>query len=275
MSWNIIAKKELQDASRSRRLFALIVMFILFFAGAAFVVVKVTNALTNTGAANVPAILSLTLPLGVFLPAVGIFSGYRSIVGERESGSLKLLLSLPHSRTDVVLGKFIGRTALVSTATVIGFLIGGIVTLVLGAPLPVGDYLLLIVLSVVLGAAFVSISVGISAGLRSENLIVFIGFGLVILFTMLWGILTALFGLLLRRYNIGSEASQADIVSFIQALNPQTGFNYAYSAVSAVNKTPAADVFWQQGWFGFVVLAVWIVVPLAFGCWRFNRAELT
>lgn len=275
MSWRIIAKKELRDASRSRRLFALIVAFVLFFAGAAFVVIKITNVLGGAGSSDTPVILSLTAPLGIFLPAVGIFAGYRSIVGERESGSLKLLLSLPHSRTDVVLGKFLGRTALVSTATIVGFLVGGLVTLLLGASLPVADYLVLVVLSVVLGAAFVSISVGISAGIRSENLIVFIGFGLVILFTMLWGILTMLFGLLLRQYSLGSEAVQTDIVSFLQALNPQNGFSYAYAAVSTVNRAPSADVFWQQNLFGFVVLAFWILVPLAFGRWRFNRAELT
>ncbi|RRJ29408.1 ABC transporter permease subunit [Halocatena pleomorpha] len=274
MSWSVIAKKELRDASRSRRLFALIVTFVLFFAGAAFVIIKVMNTFGGNVSPETPAILSLTIPLGIFLPAVGIFSGYRSIVGERESGSLKLLLSLPHSRTDVVLGKFLGRTALVGSATLIGFLVGGIVTVALGAELPIVDYLSLIVLSVVLGAAFVSISVGFSASIRSEDLIVFIGFGLVLLFTMLWGVLTSLIGMLLRRYDLGSQTFQADIVSFIRALNPQRGFNSAYSSLSMLNNT-SGDVFWQEGWFGFIVLAFWIVVPLAFGMWRFNRTELT
>ncbi|KZN24833.1 hypothetical protein A4G99_10955 [Haladaptatus sp. R4] len=214
-------------------------------------------------------------PIGIFLPAVGIFAGYRSIVSERESGSLKLLLSLPHTRTDVVIGKFIGRTTIVAIATVIGFVVGGGIILALGATFPVGSYLSLLVLSLVLGAAFVSISIGVSAALKSEDLIVLIGFGLVILFTLLWGILTGIFGLVLDRYGIGSSAFQQDLLSFIQILNPKTAFNYAFSTVSAVNKIPEGHLFWQHGWIGFVVLGLWIVLPLAFGRWRFAHAELT
>lgn len=275
MSWRVIAKKEVRDASRSRRLFALIVAFVLFFAGVSFVVIKISNFFQGNDSVQIPVIVSLTTPLGIFLPAVGIFSGYRSIVGERESGSLKLLLSLPHTRTDVVLGKFIGRAAIVSLATVIGFLVGGAIIVALGATLAVTDYLVLVLLSLVLGATFVSVSVGVSAGLRSENLIVLIGFGLVVLFTLLWGVLTAVLGLILRRYGIGSAAFQTDLLSFIRVVNPQTAFKHAFSAVSAANTAPAADAIWQQGWFGFVVLALWIVLPLAFGRWRFARAELT
>lgn len=80
---------------------------------------------------------------------------------------------------------------------------------------------------------------------------------------------------LLDRYGIGSSAFQQGLLSFIQILNPKTAFNYAFSTVSAVNKIPEGHLFWQHGWIGFVVLGLWIVLPLAFGRWRFAHAELT
>ncbi|KZN24834.1 hypothetical protein A4G99_10960 [Haladaptatus sp. R4] len=48
MSWRVIAKKEFRDASRSRRLFALILVFVLFFAGTSFVIIKIIDVLAET-----------------------------------------------------------------------------------------------------------------------------------------------------------------------------------------------------------------------------------
>jgi len=49
----------------------------------------------------------------LFLPLVAIFAGYAAISKERTGGSLKLLLSLPHSRKDVIIGKVVGRCGVV------------------------------------------------------------------------------------------------------------------------------------------------------------------
>jgi ABC-2 type transport system permease protein len=53
-------------------------------------------------------------------PIVGVVVGYNAVSGGRESGSLKLLLSLPHSRADVVFGKVVGRGAALSLAVFAG-----------------------------------------------------------------------------------------------------------------------------------------------------------
>ncbi|MFH5802207.1 ABC transporter permease subunit [Haladaptatus sp. CMAA 1911] len=275
MSWIAVAKKDIRDAARSRRLLSLIALFVLFFAGASYFFVKVTNTYEVENANELAIILSLTTPTAIFLPAVGILSGYRSVVGERDSGSLKLLLSLPHTRTDVLLGKFIGRATIVSVATVIGLIASGVVIVALGAPLPIVDYLLFAFLAIFLGASFVSISVGLSAGLSSENIVVAIGFGLVVLFTMLWDILNIVLALGLDYFNIGSQIVQMDIISFINSINPRQAFYAAYTLVNSASQTSTADVFWQQGWFGFVVLLLWLIMPLVFGYWRFTRAELS
>lgn len=35
-----------------------------------------------------------------------------------------------------------------------------------------------------------------------------------------------------------------------------------------------SDAFYAQGWFGFVVLAFWLLIPLALGYLRFNSTDL-
>jgi ABC-2 type transport system permease protein len=36
----------------------------------------------------------------------------------------------------------------------------------------------------------------------------------------------------------------------------------------------AGDPFYIQGWFMIVILAAWVVVPLALGTWRFGNAQI-
>ena len=274
MSWATVAKKDFQDAARSRRLLALVAVFVLFVAGASYFFIRTTNSIDQQGAEELGVLLALSAPVGTFFPLIGILTGYRSVVGERESGSLKLLLSLPHTRGDVVLGKFVGRTAVVSLAALVGFVVGGGVILALGAPLPAVDYLAFVMLALVLGAAFVSVGVGLSAGFKSENVVVMGGFGLVILFTLLWNVLTFALALVLQYFGVGSATFREEVVSFVSALNPQQAFNLAFTTVASVDPIGTVDGFWQQGWFGFLVLGLWVLVPLAFGHWRFNRAQL-
>lgn len=69
--------------------------------------------------------------------------GYRAIVGERESGSLKFLLGLPHTRRDVILGKLIGRVSTVTVAVLVGFAIVGVHLLVIAETFSVAAYALL------------------------------------------------------------------------------------------------------------------------------------
>lgn len=280
MSTLAIARKDFSDSARSRRLWALIVVFVLFVAGLAFYFAEVAPAGQNPNAGSLALIGSLLLPTAILLPAIGILTGYRSVIGERESGSLKLLLSLPHRRSDVVFGKFVGRSAVVALAVVVGFAVGGVVLFGLADNVPLDDYALLVVMTILLGATFVSIGVGLSAGLRSETLVVVIGGGLVVLFTLLWQVLLLALSLVLAFFEVGGQALRGDIITFLAVLSPRQAFLVAYSSLTTANQNVSAptganlDAFWLQDWFGFVVLAFWLVVPLGLGYLRFKNADL-
>jgi ABC-2 type transport system permease protein len=99
---------------------------------------------------------------------LGLMVAYASIVGERSSGSLKLLLGLPYSRRDVVLGKLVGRAAVFVAATVAAFAVGFLVLLTYGVVAPI-DYLFLVALTVLLGVAYVSVAIAVSASIRTRS----------------------------------------------------------------------------------------------------------
>lgn len=280
MSTLAVARKDFSDSARSRRLWVLIAVFVIFVAGLAYYFAEIANAGQNPNAGSLALIGSLLVPTAILLPAIGILTGYRSVIGERESGSLKLLLSLPHRRRDVVLGKLVGRSAVVALAVVIGFAVGGAVLFGLASNIPLGDYALLVLLTILLGVTFVSIGVGLSAGLRSENLVVILGFGLVVLFTLLWQVLLFALSLVLGNFEVGSQALRMDVITFLAVLSPRQAFLLAYSGLSSANRNVTAqggmtsNELWMQDWFGFVVLAIWLVVPLALGYLRFKDADL-
>jgi len=67
---------------------------------------------------------------------MALIAAYLAIAGERESGSLKLLLGLPPSRGEVLVGKFLGRSGVVAIGLVLGFLVSGVVTVAIYGGLP-------------------------------------------------------------------------------------------------------------------------------------------
>ncbi|MFD1513816.1 ABC transporter permease subunit [Halomarina rubra] len=278
MSMMAVARKDFRDAARSRRLLALIALFVLFVGGLAYFFADIAGTGADEG--GFALVISLLVPTAILLPAIGVLTGYRAVSNERETGSLKILLSLPHSREDVVFGKFLGRSLVVTLAIVVGFAVGGLVLAVLASSFPTVEYVLFTLLTILLGVTFVSIGVGLSSGIESENLVVTIGIGLVILFTLLWQVLLLAAMLILDNFEIGSAATQADIVTFLAVLSPRQAFLIAFSAITPADQNVNApgganvDAFWLQDWFGFVVLAFWLVVPLALGYLRFRRADL-
>src|SRR5262249_40974558 len=81
---------------------------------------------------------------------------------EREEGSLEVLLAQPIERPSVVLGKFCGLAAALAAALLGGFGAAGVVVGVAGADADVGGYLMLLVRTIELGLAFLSLGLWIA-----------------------------------------------------------------------------------------------------------------
>lgn len=239
---------------------------------------------TGTGGdqSTVTIVLGLLSPAGLLVPIIGLLVGYKAVVGERESGSLKCLLSLPHTRRDVVFGKVIGRTGVVAVSIIIGFAVGGIALYVFTEAVSLLNYLVFTVTTILLGLVFVSLAVGLSSATASTIRAAWGAFGLFALFQFIWGIL----GFLLLFVTTGSPIPQPPVPDWyllFSRLNPQAAYQAAATAAlpgtgSVTNVLASGSSsdfpFFLEGWFGFVILAFWLVIPLGLGYLRFQSTDL-
>ncbi|MGB9986952.1 ABC transporter permease subunit [Salarchaeum japonicum] len=165
MSWSVIAKKDFQDAMRSRMLWGLTALFVLFMAGMAYLF----QVFTESGGTGDPTVDTLGLiaflssPVTLLVPITGLVVGHKAIAGEVESGSAKLLLSLPHSRRDAVVGKVVGRAAVLSLSILVGLVASLLVMVALYDEYTLTSFAIFGVFSLVLGAVYTAIGVGISS----------------------------------------------------------------------------------------------------------------
>jgi len=287
MSWQAVAEKDFRDAIRSRLLLVLTGLFVLFAGGAAYFAAQIRPpAQVQFGGelTTLALIGGLTSPVAVFIPIVAIAAAYRSIAGERQSGSLKLLLSLPNSREDVVFGKFIGRAGVVSVALLIGFTVGLFVVATLAEEFSALEYLVFVFVSLLLAYVFVSIAVGVSAFTTSTSRAAYGAFGIFILFQFLWNVLVA--GFVYVGNGFGFPGPEEEFPEWLQTsaefltiIDPtaayQQGVLWVIRQLADESGQQAAQgPAYIQDWFGFVVLFFWIAMPLLIGYWRFERVDL-
>ncbi|MFC7156573.1 ABC transporter permease subunit [Halomarina halobia] len=274
--WLGVARKDFRDAIRSRTLLSLTVLFVLFVAGASFLFVEVLPLpLNSTGV----LLTSLLTPTSVLVPLIGLLVGYRAVVGERESGSLKLLLSLPYTRGDVLFGKLVGRAGVVFVSVVVGFLTGAVAVLALLRGFDPSVYLAFLAVTLLYALAFVAIGVGISAATASTTRAAVVAFGAFVLFQFLWGPLNDLLVYAVDgTFPAFGAATAPDWSQFLRRLNPQEAYGAAARvAIGTANRAaePGSQPLYLRDELGLPILALWVVVPLALGYRRFRRADLT
>jgi len=287
MSWVAVARKDFRDAIRSRMFWALAIVFGLLSIGIGGAYGYFTDELARSVPANeagIGLVFFVQSPITIFIMFISAIICHKSIVGEWEQGSLKLLLSLPHTRSDVILGKIVGRAGVISVPA-IGSLVLGLglgAALLGGSVLTSVDFLAVaagfLVAILVYIALYVSIFVGVSAITRSSSLAVAGSVALIVL-QFFWSIiLSILFILLESTFDISGNA---DWMYLLRMLMPNTAFNEVLNAsLSAMTEWPLSanagdiDAVYASPWVAAVILVLWIVVPVAIGYWRFESADL-
>ncbi|QGN07316.1 ABC transporter [Halorhabdus sp. CBA1104] len=109
MSTLAVAKKDFRDALRSRALWGLSALFVLLSVLIAYAFGEFTTEMGVEEQTAEGLAYFLASQIGLFVSVTAIVIAYKAIAGERESGSIKILLSLPHTRRDVLAGKVLGR----------------------------------------------------------------------------------------------------------------------------------------------------------------------
>ena len=267
-----IAAKEFHDRIRNRWVLAVAVVFTAF----ALTIVYFGAAQAGTvGFQSIEHTIASLVSLVIYLiPLIALMLGFDAIVGERERGALDLLLSLPVTRLEVLLGKYLGLAAALTLSTVIGF---GLTGAMLASRLDMSGlfhYTGFVISSVLLGCAFLSLAVMLSTfasdRARASGLAIGTWFFFVLVFDLLLlGALVASGGKLEYRW-VG------DWFPYALLFNPTDVFRILniFSMEDVRTLYGLSTVFPAQlarpGVLGGVML-LWIVVPLMFAALRFRR----
>lgn len=282
MSIIVIAKKDFQDAIRSRGLLALTVLFTVFITGGVCVSTLIPKGVGVGGnQTSITITLGLLPPTGLLVPIIGLLAGYKAVAGEREDGSLKFLLGLPHTRRDVILGKVLGRAAVVTVSIIIGFAVGGVALHVLTNAFSLANYLVFIIATIQLGVVFVSLGVALSTVTSSTAHAAWGVFGLFAIFHFIWEIV----GFIVVFISTGSllRPPVPGWYLLFMRLNPQNAYQAAATAklsdsglfADALVSDPTSGLsVLLEGWVGFVLLALWSVIPLGLAYSQFQRSDL-
>jgi ABC-2 type transport system permease protein len=277
MSWRVIAAREFSDAVRSRLLWGLVAIVAVVIGGTASVplLIPAMNAslLTGLGAASEFA--------AILVPVVALVAAYLAIAGERESGSLRLLLGLEPNRRTVVLGKFLGRSAVVAAGLAAGFLLAGVVLFLAYGSLQPVAFLTVLGLTVVLGVSYVGIAVGISAATGTRARAMTLGIATYLSLSLLWDLFPQGAHLVVE----GAPPSGAVPGWFVllEGLSPSGAYSAlvtrALSAAEPAFPGPEALLggpvpVYAQWWVFAAILLVWTLLPLLVGGWVFERADL-
>lgn len=277
MTWAVIAGKEFTDAVRARVLWALVAVIGLLTGG----LTALTRFLPGIEPDPLVALGAASEFAAILVPILALVAAYLAVAGERESGSLKVLLGLPPSRGEVLLGKFLGRSAVVAVGLVLGFVVAGVATALAYGDLPVARFAGITALTVVLGLAFVGLAVGISAATATRARAMTVSIAVYLVFVLLWDVVPQ--GLY---FLVNGSPPGAVVPAWFLALETASPPG-AYSAlVATVLGAGTPDLpglaarlggplpFYLQPWFQAVVLGLWTVVPLGLGYRRFERADL-
>jgi len=224
-----IAKKEFMDNWRNKWIIAVSSIFVILT-----LVISYFGSEGSVGWKDLDITIAGMMALvSILIPMIGLMLGYATIVGEREKGSLELLLSYPVKREEVLAGKFMGLGIVIAVANFIGFGIAGIVIGINVKNVDWGDYFIFILSSILLGLVFISISLFFSSVFKKRSTAMGGAIFLWFLFEMIWNIVLA--GILIAQYGTG-KLSDPNFVApsyyyIISLINPVK----AYSTLAALN----------------------------------------
>jgi len=271
----IIAGKELRDGLRNRWVIATTVLM----AALALTLTLLGSAPTGTVgvsalAATVVSLSSLTIFL---VPLIALLLSYDAIAGELERGTIALLLSYPVSRSAVVAGKFLGASAILAVAAVLGYGAGG-VALAFGSdavePRAWAAFATMVGSSVVLGMVFVSLGYVASACVRDPRTAGGIAIGVWLVFALIYDM--ALLGLLVADQGRLMTVGLLDVLLLANPADVYRLLNFI--GFSDVSRFAGLAGLTQQMRFGAPVLAAvlsgWVVLPLVVAMLLFKRREV-
>jgi len=269
-----IAKKEFLDNYRNKWIIAVSAIFLILT-----LVISYFSTRGGVGWKDLGDTIGLMMFfVQILIPIIALMLSYATIVGEREKGSLSLLLSYPVKREEIIIGKFLGLSSVLAIAIFIGFGISGIIIGINVKDVQWGGYLIFILSSILFGVVYIALAIFFSCVLKKRSTAIGAAIFTWFLFAMIWNII--LFGILVSNYGfdkIGQEDWMAPDWYYVGSIiNPIT----AFSMLVALNVGPVqADIAGKIPSFyttqtTLIILFLWIVIPLLVALYIFKKKDI-
>jgi len=266
-----ISKKELMDNIRNKWIIILTIIFtsltlVVSYFGSIF-----TNDWQDLGI-TIQGMMSL---VQLLIPIIALMLGYSAINGEIEKGSMSSLLSLPVTRLEILLGKFIGLGSLLAITIIIGFGFAGIV---IGLNVPDVDYvryLFFILATVLLGLVFLAIALFLSSLFKKRS-------GAMGSAIFIW----FLFNIILPIIFIGILVANSDIIDIttnapdwyhlINLFNPLQVYTNLINLGTglSIDSIPVAIPEYFSTYLMAFILALWTIFFMLISYLKFNRRDI-
>lgn len=282
MSVADVARKDLTDVGRSRGAWAAVTALALL---AALIGYGFRGFRLGPRDQVLTVLRMLVVPLGILLPITVLVASYLAIAGERQSGGIKFLLGVPNTRRDVFFGKLLSRLGLVFGGIGFVFATGAAVVYATHGTLPIAPALGLFAATLGYAAVFVAVAVAVSAAVAGRGRGIAFSVGAYFLFVLFY----AVPGLGIRgivsylHQNVLGAAADPNLYDAVVYTSPYTAFRQAANLalpaayeLQVFRPPPEGETLpWYLGTeLSVAILAVWFVVPLAIGYWRFDNADL-
>jgi Cu-processing system permease protein len=263
------ARREFRDAVASRWFLLYTVAFAVLAAAVSFMSMAGSGSYGFAGFGRTAAgLLNLIM---IVVPLMALTAGAGTIAGERERGTLLYLLAQPVSRSEVLLGKFVGLALALCCSLCLGFGISAAVLAWKAGGAGIAAFAMLVGFTCALAVAM--LSVGVLLSVLSRRVGVATGVGLFV-----WLAFVFLSDLGLMAGSIVFKLRVQEIFA-LGVANPLQAFKMGV----IVNMNASLDVLGPVGtyatqtyggalpWIVGLVLLAWTVLPLAAAVAVFHR----
>ena len=266
----ILASKEIRDGMRNRWVAATILLLgtlalILSFLGSA-----------PTGELKVAAlevsVVSLTSLSMYLIPLIALMLSFDALVGEFEHGTMLLLLTYPVERWQIIAGKFLGHSAILLVAILIGYgtTLGILILVNDGDATGWQAYVTMMVSSLLLGCVFLAIGYLVSSLARERAVAIGAAVGT-------WLVLVVFYDLALLSALIIDEGKHISegLFATLMLANPADAYRLlnftGFEQIGRLVGTSGAETGLVAP---LVSMGVWVVVPFLLTVVRFHKREL-
>lgn len=269
-----VAKKEFSDNARNKWILLLIGIFLVLSIASS---IMAGHGEVGEMESTVGTLLTLS---SMLVPIISIMLGYAAISGEVESGALAVVLTCPVRRIEVFFGKYLGLGSVICFSILVGFGSSGLIIAATTGHAQWGAYAAFILLTMLLGLLYLSLSMCFSSVLKRRVtslaagvLVFFLG---LILGMIMMGAWMATGGSI-EDFMTGDTSSIPDWFWFELLISPQDGNGaaamLAFGTTEFFGYEIALPPWITLGTLGLAQL-IWTVVPLVLACIFFQRRDI-